>query len=391
MTVSVYSCLTALLWFDLAVIVCGCLRMSKHFSYQFGLWPLCVSLVAAGLRLVFPVEVPMTVVIHSEDIFPTIRDTLQRTCDLGGHISFSFAEFLLACWAAGTCISLIRLGLLLRTDYRKIYQLAAMPDAKIQALMAETVGGRIKNYRLIITPEVETPSAGGYFVPFFIIPPYISGLPDDDIRNILRHECQHVLHRDTWTKLMIEVVICCFWWNLPVYLLRRDLDQFLEVNCDLSVIKQFCPDNPDQYLETIYKSIQYHASASSSSIMFSPLFEAPIGFNITQRFALIKKYNKKRNYLVIGAYSIFLVIIWFASLKFVVQPESYPLDFEILENKYDGIVVGGVDDVEGADGDMYLKQKDDGVYVLYVGEEPWFDLTEEELFSGPFSQLPIIK
>lgn len=142
------------------------------------------------------------------------------------------------------------------------------------------------------------------------------------------------------------------------------------------------------YLETILKSIQTPKSGVSFTVTSSCLFEANSGYNITQRFQLINNYSRKRNYLVIGGYSVLLAFAWFASLLIIVQPESYPPSSEIVEDM--DIFVAGIDDVEGLDGDMYLEQENDGRYVLYVGGEPWFYYNEEVFFSNEFSQLPII-
>lgn len=389
MEVSVYSCLVALFWFDLAVIVCGCLRMSRRFSYQFGLWPLGAALAVAGLRLAFPVELPMTVVIHSSVVLPAVRDTLRYTFLLENRFSFSAAGLLLVCWCTGVCIGLARLAVCLWSDYRQLHQLASMPDSRIEALLAELIGEPCRRYRLVISPELAAPTIGGLLVPFFALPQYITDFTDEEIRYILRHEWQHFLHHDAWIKLMIEIVICVFWWNLPVYLLRRDLDQFLEVNCDLSIIKGCSREEQTAYLETLLKSIQHPKNGTSSTAISSCLFEANSGFNIKQRFQLITSYSKRRNYLVIGGYGALLVFAWFASLLIIVQPESYPPGPEILEEA--DIFAAGVDDVDGIEtGEMYFRRNADGKYVLYVNSEPWFDYSEEEFSSGPYSHIPVI-
>lgn len=389
MKISAYSCLVALFWFDLAVIVCGCLRMSRRFSYQFGLWPLAAALAAAGLRLAFPVELPMTVVVHSSTVLPAVRDALRHTLPLGNRLSLSAAGLLLVCWGVGACAGLAGLAVRLRADYRELRRFPSIPDSRVESLLAEVTGDPSRRYRLIISPELAAPSVGGLFVPFFALPQYITGFSDDEVRYILRHEWRHFLHHDAWTKLMIEIVIRMFWWNLPVYLLRRDLDQFLEVNCDLSIIKECSREEQTAYLETVLKSIRHPKSGASSAVISSCLFELNSSFNIKQRFQLINSYDKRRNRLVIGGYGVLLALVWFASLLIIVQPESYPPGTEILEEA--DIFAAGVDDVDGIEtGEMYLKRTDDGRYILYVNDEPWFYCSEEEFSSGTFSQIPVI-
>lgn len=67
-------------------------------------------------------------------------------------------------------------------------------------------------------------------------------LPDRDyteteLRYVLLHEYTHFLNHDTVVKLLVTLFCMIFWWNPVVYLLQKDLEQTLEIKCDLSVAR----------------------------------------------------------------------------------------------------------------------------------------------------------
>lgn len=78
----------------------------------------------------------------------------------------------------------------------------------------------------------------------------------DELRHILRHELQHFQTHDLLVTWMIRVFQCLFWWNPLVYLLGRDLDQVLEIKCDLSVTKGYGKKETVAYMRTIKHQLE---------------------------------------------------------------------------------------------------------------------------------------
>ncbi len=56
-----------------------------------------------------------------------------------------------------------------------------------------------------------------------------------ELRYVLLHEYTHFLNHDTVVKLLVTLFCIIFWWNPVVYLLQKDLEQNLEIKCDLSL------------------------------------------------------------------------------------------------------------------------------------------------------------
>ena len=78
MNVSVFSCLTAICWFSLIVLLAAILRRRSNILTRLGLWPVTFLLIVGLLRLFFPVTLPATKVLHSTALLPVIQRILQR-------------------------------------------------------------------------------------------------------------------------------------------------------------------------------------------------------------------------------------------------------------------------------------------------------------------------
>jgi beta-lactamase regulating signal transducer with metallopeptidase domain len=89
-------------------------------------------------------------------------------------------------------------------------------------------------------------------------------------------------------------LICLLWWNPFVYLLKADLEQILEVNCDLQVTRHMT-DNEKHHIYR--KSIQCAQEKRPES--GTPYALKLAGTNndtdVYQRFHMVDKYNWKRS------------------------------------------------------------------------------------------------
>ncbi len=90
----------------------------------------------------------------------------------------------------------------------------------------------------------------GFFNPLIFLPLSVLELGDGELGYILCHEWNHFLARDLWIKVLVDVLCCVFWWNLPIYCLRMDLEQILELNCDRAVTVGMTEQEKTKYLAT---------------------------------------------------------------------------------------------------------------------------------------------
>lgn len=384
MSVSFYTCLTALLWFDLAVAACVILRRRGDLLPRFGMLPLVLALGAGLLRLVLPVEFASTKIINSSVVLPAVLELLRVDFPLWGGRTVSVGMLLPVCWAAGTCVRLAWVVLQLRQDRAAIRRCAAVPDARVEAAVARAVGAGARRYEVIVSPDVGAPIMAGFFKPVFVLPSYISAFSDTELRYIARHEWYHFHHHDIWVKLATEALICLLWWNPPVYLLRRDMDQFLEIRCDLALIREIGGGERTAYLETIVKSIRQENCGSAAPALSLKLAGTGNRSDIKQRFQMVARYERKPRSHAIWMFAAVLAVAWVASFFFVIQGYGLPSD-EIMTEE-------GFFDEIGIIENSFFVSNEDGTYTLYFNGEPMRTPYSEEELSDPFwAQVPIMK
>jgi beta-lactamase regulating signal transducer with metallopeptidase domain len=102
---------------------------------------------------------------------------------------------------------------------------------------------------ICVSPDVRSPLAAGLFFPRVILP---ESLPErstsHQLRDVLLHECAHVLRRDSWVRLLQRLAGVLFWVHPLVHLLNRRLDHAREEVCDNHVLAHA---DAAEYAETL--------------------------------------------------------------------------------------------------------------------------------------------
>ena len=68
---------------------------------------------------------------------------------------------------------------------------------------------------------------------------------------MFRHELCHFLSRDLWIKVGFQVIGCVLWWNPVMPLLKRNVEQLLELRCDQKVCRRLSAEKQLSYMETL--------------------------------------------------------------------------------------------------------------------------------------------
>ena len=64
-------------------------------------------------------------------------------------------------------------------------------------------------------------------------PLLIADLKEDVLDEILKKlQIEHIKLHDTFIKILLLLVSAIFWWNPLMYILRKDIDQMLELRCE---------------------------------------------------------------------------------------------------------------------------------------------------------------
>ena len=229
-----------------------------------------------------------------------------------------------------------------------------------------------------------------------IVEPFIRGLRhpviylpekecnEKELEFILMHEYFHWKRKDLWKKTAVNIIGIIFWWNPLAYLLCKDLDQIIELDCDNAMSKRYSEMDTLYYLDTLaYMAGGRRANTdevSSGTLGFVKNLEVK---PVKQRFhyVMFKKENKKAQRKM-NLFILCLSLIWFtASYYFILQPEYGVPQADIQKGNTPFVA---------DDENSYLKEQKDGTYIFYYGKYSE-KLSKKEVESGVYDKYPIVR
>lgn len=81
----------------------------------------------------------------------------------------------------------------------------------------------------------------------------VSYLLDLDTRDyVVRHEREHIIHRDNFLKFCYMMVAIINWYNPLVWLGKKNLDRVVELCCDRYVVLDFSSKQKSEYLKCLF-------------------------------------------------------------------------------------------------------------------------------------------
>ena len=375
MLISPFSVLMAILWFSLISAGFCLLLRNTQFVARVDMRILILFSVLAIVRLVLPVEFPNTPVLPSVHLMTSLLNTARTTVVSLFSFEFTIIDLILILWGAGSLISLCGLFHRHRTLRR---QFRTLPQIDITALgiEQELLQDQLKSSTCLVLPGLTTPAVYGFIRPVILIP--------EDRSNpitapVLLHELTHFRQGDMWIKLILDLVVCLFWWNPLAYFLRISAQHALELKCDADV--RACLDESQQ-IQYYQSLLEYYKKSPGKqhyrlALHVIGVTGARKDWRIKQRFGLgllPKNTNsKKRLNILCGFLLLFLLV---ASYSFIIQPAGPPPESGITAI-----------DIESS----YLLEKQDGTYDFYSNRVFVANIPEESIHSEPFSQMIIIK
>ena len=186
-------------------------------------------------------------------------------------------------------------------------------------------------------------------------------IPDKDYSHqqlycILCHEYTHFRNRDIETKILLQLLCCVFWWNPCSYLLLREIDQILEIRCDLAVTKVMERKEKSVYLETILRILQegMGRDGSKTKLPSAMLFQQGKNREVLERFQIVKDAKESKRSIIGGcATAALLCFLLCGSYLFQFQAAFSPPEIE----------------GELTPDDAYLIDNKDGTYTLVYDKE----------------------
>ncbi len=373
MTFSIYSFSMAVLWSSIFIsLLCFC-RRTRSLVVCFGVWPLVCLIVCALLRCFIPLEMlSFTRVVTGIDLINTVDYFLTSPVD---GLTVMPIQILGILWGLGTLFFLVRFLRTYGRFRRLLSSFVPVEEEDEPFAEAQEAASRlhIPKFTIYVTNVVQSPAVTGFFHPIVLFPAY--PYSSEDFSNALEHEFTHWKNHDIWVKFLVELLRDAFWWNPLVYLLKHDLNQTLELKCDLTIASKRELEDRVSYLRTMEKTICF--ADKKDALDFSMFAVAELAHNkeknLLQRADAILNYEHKpkRVTLAMAVTSIIMAALMVFSYSFVVQPCYEPPREEIEEPVGDGHYTGLSKD------NCYLVDNEDGTYSVIHGGDIVASISKE--------------
>ena len=375
MSASPYSIVMAMIWFTLA-------SMIGHFilrrAEKCGLAFIGMIFLLTTIRIFAPLDIAGSIIIRSQVIYPTVQNWMRYP--IAGSVTVGGCLILL--WIAGAAFQFV--GLLLDWKRQRKFRNKAMlqeGNGRLDMLFQKVADefGHHGPFCLAVGENVTSVYQAGFLHPYILLPAQIELFSDEDICNMFRHELCHFLSRDLWIKAGFQVIGCVLWWNPVMPVLKRSVEQLLELRCDRKVCRQLSEEKQLSYMTTLSALVK-HGSASVAQVYMGYLGQDN-DTDMMQRFRMLllgKPKTVERCRQIISC--VLCLVLFIASYCVILQPWGEPdaSSFESVGTTNVGSELG------------YILCKSDGTLELYCEDEFVCTLTDAALNTEPFNEMLII-
>lgn len=354
------------------------LRRRSDYLTKYGVTFISILYIFCTVRMLFPIEFPShQKVICDSYLYSFLMNLYAKSEDIHKKIVMAV---ILTIWIIGIIIAVV-------------HKMREWNKVKGYLIKGTSEGDGVAE-KILREIDSECPIKIEYNLA--IAEPFIKGLRhpviylpekecnEKELEFILMHEYLHWKRKDLWKKFIINIIGMIFWWNPLAYLLCKDLDQIIELNCDNAMSKKYSEMDTLYYLDTLtYMAGGRRANfdeVSSNTLGFVKKLEVR---PLKQRFHYVmfkkddKRTQRKMNLFILG-----VSVIWFvASYYFILQPKYTMPQVEVYQE--DASFVSD-------DGNSYLEEQKDGSYIFYYAG--FTDtVSKEDVESGMYEGYPIIK
>ena len=375
---SVYSLIWTFLISCPMLLLIFILRRRSDYLTKYGVTFISILYIFCTVRMLFPIEFPShQKVICDPYLYSFLTNLYAKSEDIHKKIVMAV---ILTIWIIGIIIAVVHK----MREWNKVKGYLIKGTSKGDGV-AEKILREIDSecpIKIEYNLAIAEPFIKGLRHPVIYLPE--KECNEKELEFILMHEYLHWKRKDLWKKFIINIIGMIFWWNPLAYLLCKDLDQIIELNCDNAMSKKYSEMDTLYYLDTL----TYMAGGRRAN--FDKVSSDTLGFvkklevrPLKQRFHYVmfkkddKRTQRKMNLFILG-----VSVIWFvASYYFILQPEYIvPLTDMHQEN------TPFVSDGENS----YLEEQKDGTYIFHYGkyEEK---VLKEDVENGIYEEYPIIK
>ena len=366
MHITLFSFVTAVLLSSLLIVALYLSRKSVktirmlNFGYLACLYLFCLG------RMFFSLELPFAAVISAPSLMNPLHDVNEANLPMMEG-AFLVSDLLLLVWAVGSILLFAQFLIRYHRGKRDIDRLPKQENQVLQKILDELQRGNKRRIpiQVLCCSGLSTPCGIGLLRRQILLPS--QEYTEEELFHILRHELQHFQTHDLLVKWMIRVFQCLFWWNPLVYLLGKDMDQVLEIKCDLSVVKNYSRQETLAYMRTIKSQLEQAIHTEKIVPVASASLVGNFAMsNVEERFLYLAESLKpnQRKELPKPAFAVLFAALIMASYSFVLQ-SSYEAP-ELDEN-----------------GEKIQYMQEDEIKLLHKKDGSYQEICQDELVKVP--------
>ena len=118
--------------------------------------------------------------------------------------------------------------------------------------------------RLFWADNLKSPVTYGFIFPVVLLPVSTASLSKHQKLHIVEHELTHIHRQDALFKFLLTLVCCCFWFNPLVWVMRKLVNQDIELACDETVTWFLAPSHKRSYASLL---LQFASTSDSANYM----------------------------------------------------------------------------------------------------------------------------
>lgn len=332
------------------------LRRRSDYLTKYGVTFISILYIFCTVRMLFPIEFPShQKVICDPYLYSFLMNLYAKSEDIHKKIVMAI---IIAIWIIGIIIAVVHK----MREWNKVKGYLIKGTSKGDGV-AEKILREIDSecpIKIEYNLAIAEPFIKGLRHPVIYLPE--KECNEKELEFILMHEYLHWKRKDLWKKFIINIIGMIFWWNPLAYLLCKDLDQIIELNCDNAMSKKYSEMDTLYYLDTL----TYMAGGRRAN--FDKVSSDTLGFvkklevrPLKQRFHYVmfkkddKRTQRKMNLFILG-----VSVVWFmASYYFILQPKYNIPQVDVHQ---------GDTPFVADDENSYLEEQKDGTYIFYYGK-----------------------
>lgn len=343
------------LWSSILILFCYAFRRRSILLNLCSVTGIVLLYFFCLIRMVVPMEFPWTIPVSGGGIYNHVYRIMKwKVFEISGY-PVTAAHLFAGIWLAGVFVFLL---LYFVQYYKAVAYFGRMKpstDLDVQTVFQKVCGGTGSRIAVIQTPAAETPCCMGIIRKRILIPdkPYTV----QELYYILLHEYNHLHNHDILLMQLVNILSILFWWNPFIYLLKKDINQNIEIRCDQMVVKRISKEERADYLTVILKEFQETVEGHRTGrkyVGIAQLLEQH-GSGMIERFEKVagtQKPASKKGTIVLCTIAVFILVI---SYSWILQPyyEAPHEDYEYDDKGNDKI------DIK----DSYIYNKEGRYYI----------------------------